>query len=81
VLVLRYPTADICGSKMKLLQPLHGVFHSAEILTKFSAVQLGTQLIISFTENSGDSRMVNAISSLPERFATDQKLQGPSHIR
>lgn len=73
VIVLQYPSSALCAEKKRSLEPLKGSFAKSEMLVRFSAAQLGKLLVLASSENTGDARIVHALLSLPERFATDTK--------
>ena len=73
VIVLRYPSSNLCAKKKKTLEHLKGFFINSEMLVRFSATQLGELLVVASSENSGDARIVHTLDSLPEKFARDTK--------
>ena len=68
VIVLRYPSVPVAKRMIKLLTPLNNYFKNSKILIRFSAVPLDSLLVITYSENSGDDRIVKAINALPKHF-------------
>jgi hypothetical protein len=68
VIVLRYPSATVSKRMEERLRPLDHYFQNSKVLIRFSAAQLGTLLVIAYSENSGDDRIVKAIDRLPTDF-------------
>jgi len=68
VIVLRYP-ADAVAKRMAAdLAPRQNYFRNSKILIRFSAIPLGSLLVVTYSENSGDDRIVEALMNLPITF-------------
>jgi hypothetical protein len=68
VLILSYPDEKIVSYMSKRLDKMGGYFRRTKILTRFSCMPIGKQLVISFTENAGDEDIVKFINEFPESF-------------
>jgi len=69
VIVLQYPTLAIAKQMVAVSAQRNGFFRNSIILVRFSSVQLNSLLVIVYSENSGDKRVVEAIRDLPTKFA------------
>ena len=68
VLILSYPDAGTADDMARLLEGEGGYLRRTKILAPFSAVSVGHQLIIAFTENAGDAAIAVFVRSLPRLF-------------
>lgn len=68
VIVLRYPSVDVVKQMIALLLPRQNYFRNSKILVRFSAVSVGNLLVVTYSENSGDDRIVKALNNLPASF-------------
>ena len=66
MLILSYPDATTSGGMAKFLAGRGGYFKGTKILTRFSCATVGNQLVVVFTENSGNEVVVNFIDELPK---------------
>ena|SRR5579872_5046331 len=69
VIVLQYGNEPEAMRMNSILAPRKKYFRNTKILTRFSAVALGALLVVTYSENSGDDRMVAAIDKLGSEFA------------
>lgn len=68
VIVLRYPNIAVARRMAGILALRQNHFRNSKILIRFSAIQLGKLLVVTYSENSGDDRIVEALKSLPTSF-------------
>lgn len=68
VIVLQYPSVDVAKQMVALLLPRQNYFRHSKILIRFSAISLGSSLLLTYSENSGDDRIVEALNNLPASF-------------
>jgi hypothetical protein len=68
VIVLRYPSAALAKKMVAVLAGRQNHFRNSIILIRFSAIPLGKLLVVTYSENSGDDRIVEALNNLPFSF-------------
>ncbi len=68
-IVLRYPNSGDASKILTLLNPEPKYFAHSEILVHYSAAKLDNMILIAYSENSGDKRIVEVVDQLPDRFA------------
>ena len=68
-LVLRYADPVQAEARRASLARLGGYFGDRKILIRFHAATDGRDLVIGYTETSGDPRIVRALSALPAKLA------------
>jgi hypothetical protein len=78
VIVLRYSSPRTTEKMAKLVKPLKNYFKNSIILIRFSVAPIGTLLVVTYSENSGDDRIVKAIDDMPARFAAAARDSGRS---
>lgn len=67
-IVLRYQSDAVAERMAALLVGRQDYFRNSKILIRFSAVRLGDLLVIAYSENGRDKRIVESLKSLPARF-------------
>jgi hypothetical protein len=68
VIELKYPDVAVTKRMAALSVLRQNYFRSSKILIRFVSIPLDNLLIIIYSENSGDDRIVGAIDNLPTRF-------------
>lgn len=68
VIALRYSSPAVARRQASRLAPRQDYFRNTKILTRFAAITLDRLLVVVYSENSGDSRVVKALGELPSRF-------------
>lgn len=72
MLILSYSDEKTAFRMTKKLASRDGYFKRTKILTRFSCVPVGSQLVIAFTENTGNEDVVKFINEFPELFKVVQ---------
>jgi hypothetical protein len=67
-IVLRYPAPADARRMASLPSLRRGYFRNSIILIRYTVVPLGSLLLVAYSENSGDLRIVEALRTLPARF-------------
>lgn len=67
-IVLRYPAPEVARRMASLPSLRRSYFRNSTILIRYAVVPLGNLLVVAYSENSGDRRIVAALNSLPARF-------------
>lgn len=78
VIVLGYPTARVTKQMVAILTSHQNYFRNSKILIRYSVAPLGTLVVVSYSENSGDKRIVETIDSLPASFEKASSVKGPA---
>ena len=78
VIVLQYSAPAVAKRMAAILTPNGNYFRNSKILIRFSAIPLDRLLVLVYSENSGDSRIVEAIDNLPRSF---EKASGAGSAR
>jgi hypothetical protein len=68
VIVLKYPAVADAKRMVAVLAPQQNHFRSSKILIRFSTIVLGSLLVVTYSENSGDDRIVEALKNLAASF-------------
>ncbi len=68
VIVLNYHSVAVAKRMYSALAPRRNYFRNSKILIRFSAIPLGSLLVVTYSENSGDERIVEALKNLPASF-------------
>lgn len=68
VIVLQYPAVAVAKRMAAVLAPRQNHFRGSKILIRFSAILLGSLLVVTYSENSGDDRIVEALNHLAISF-------------
>ena len=68
VIKLTYRNISMATRMAKILESRQNHFRNSKILIHFSSVRLGKLLVVAYSENSGDDRVVGALNSLPASF-------------
>ena len=66
ILILSYPDEKTSGGMTEILAGRGGYFKGTKILTHFSYASVGNQLVVVFTENSGNEVVVKFIDEFPK---------------
>jgi hypothetical protein len=76
VIILGYPTARVASQMVSTLASHQNFFRNSEILIRYSVAPLNNLVVVSYSENSGDKRMVRAIDGLPASFEKASSVNG-----
>ena len=68
VIVLKYPAVAEAQRMVAVLAPRQNYFRRSKILIRFSTIVLGSLLVVTYSENSGDDRIVKALKNLAMSF-------------
>jgi hypothetical protein len=77
-IVLQYQSDTVAERMAASLAGRQDYFRHSKILIRFSAVRLGRLIVIFYSENSGDKRIVESLKSLPARFEEVTRAEAPS---
>jgi hypothetical protein len=77
-IVLHYQSDAIAERMGAYLSSRPNYFRNSKILIRFSAVRLGCLMVIAYSENSGDKRIVESLKDLPTRFDEINRAEAPS---
>lgn len=77
-IVLHYQSDAVAERMVARLAGRQDYFRNSKILIRFSSVRLGQMVVIFYSENSGDKRIVEALKSLPSRFEEANRVGAPS---
>ena len=76
VIVLRYRAVAMAQRMAAVLVLRQKYFKNSKILTRFAAISLGNLLVVTYSENGGDDRIVEALNNLPTRFEKASMTKG-----
>lgn len=77
-IVLCYQSDTVAERMGAFLSGRPNYFRNSKILIRLSVVRLGRLIVIAYSENSGDKRIVESLKNLPARFEELNRTDAPS---